>query len=295
VKAGLELLSSIGDALRSEGFKISLVFGAKVPILTFMKTCDDHSFKGDISFSNRLALRNTKLLATYANFDERVAPLGLAIKKWASTFGINNSAAHTFSSYALTIMLIHFLQRVEPPVLSNLQDNDEFQLQDEFVDGEHRVQFANPSEDYRFKFLRNFMSLGELFVGFFEYFGQFNFRDEVVQIRVHDKLWKMDKEWQRSAIAIEDPFDLNHNLTAGVRWAISLFIYKCLNVMQVEFRRPYNAFLQKDFNFESILFKRMIDTLNQNNRTGVSCHQCGKFGHTRNKCPRGQQQPKNAT
>jgi terminal uridylyltransferase len=79
-----------------------MVFGAKVPILTFKITRDSQILKGDISFENHLALQNTKLLAAYADFDERVAPLGLAIKKWASTCGINDASSHTFSSYGNT-------------------------------------------------------------------------------------------------------------------------------------------------------------------------------------------------
>jgi terminal uridylyltransferase len=122
----------------------------------------------------------------------------------------------------LTIMLIHYLQRVEPPVLPNLQCAETFKLEDEFLD-EHKVQFAQPTEDFRLEFSKNKTTMGELYVGFFEYFGgQFDFHDEVVQIRSKDKLYKMDKDWTRSEICIEDPFDLTHNLTSGIRTSSKL-------------------------------------------------------------------------
>jgi terminal uridylyltransferase len=114
-------------------------------------------------------------------------------------------------------MLIHYLQRVEPPVLPNFQDVDEFGLKKKLIN-DNEVQFAeNVSEDYRLSFLKNFMSLGELFVGFFDYFGRFDWYNEVLQIRTSQYIHKMDKGWFRLPISIEDPFLLTHNLTASIR------------------------------------------------------------------------------
>jgi terminal uridylyltransferase len=99
-KDGVKLLCNIGDALQEEGgFELNYVFAAKVPILRFKYSNGKEKFKADICFSNQLALFNTKMLATYASLDERIAPLGLAIKKWALTFGINDPSTHTLSSY----------------------------------------------------------------------------------------------------------------------------------------------------------------------------------------------------
>lgn len=125
-------------------------------------------------------------------------------------------ASHSFSSYALSIMLIHFLQHVKPPVLPYLQDVNEFAMEKILIN-DSEVQFAQPSSAYYKKFCKNKMSTGELFIKFFDYFGSFNWSDEVVQIRTKSKLFKMDKDWHRSPITIEDPFDLTHNLTACIR------------------------------------------------------------------------------
>lgn len=252
----------MGDALQAEGnFEVSYIFAAKVPILRLKYFNGDQRFKSDISFSNQLALLNTKMLATYASLDERVAPLGIAIKKWASVFGINDSASHTLSSYgkldyfeihlhgilALTIMLIHFLQRIQPAVLPYLQDVDEFGLTKELLDNEYEIQFAKPDEVYMKKFRKNRMTLGELYIAFFDYFGAFDWQDQVVQIRSPAKLWKLDKYWHRSAMTIEDPFDLSHNLVAGVRFAskltkklnqLNVFDFRCFMYLQVY---QYNA------------------------------------------------------
>ena len=114
-------------------------------------------------------------------------------------------------------MLISLCQRIQPPVLPYLQDNNEFGLTIELLDDEYEVQFAQPDAAHMKNFRKNNMTLGELYVAFFDYFGSFDWQDQVVQIRSPAQLWKFDKEWHRSSMAIEDPFDLAHNLVAGVR------------------------------------------------------------------------------
>lgn len=98
---------------------LRLVSGAKVPIVTFEDK--ENKIEVDISFYNCLALHNTELLCEYSNFDPRVAALGVAVKAWAKCFDLNDASVGTMSSYALTVMVINYLQRVEPPVLPILQ------------------------------------------------------------------------------------------------------------------------------------------------------------------------------
>merc|ERR1712130_1072164 len=54
--------------------------------------------------------------------DETLPVLVLCVKAWARRRGINDRSRGTFSSFALTLMLIHFLQRRQPPLLPSLQD-----------------------------------------------------------------------------------------------------------------------------------------------------------------------------
>jgi len=77
----------------------------------------------DISINNVLAVVNSQLVAEYVTLEERVRTLGLCLKSWASARGINDRSRGTLSSFALILMLIHFLQRrADPPVLPSLQD-----------------------------------------------------------------------------------------------------------------------------------------------------------------------------
>ena len=61
--------------------KILAIRTAKVPIVKFYHKA--FKLEGDISLYNTLALRNTKLLKTYANMDSRVQILGYTVKIFA--------------------------------------------------------------------------------------------------------------------------------------------------------------------------------------------------------------------
>ena len=153
-----------------------------MPIINFVYKHGSVLFHGDISSSNELALHNTRLLRQYTRLDTRVAPLGLAIKKWAKVFNVNDAAAGTLSSYALTIMLIHYLQNTEPAVLPSLQDGRKFELSDAFeIDGwEVRVAKEDSVEDALLVAPKNKAPLGALFCRFFDFYADFNFDVEVV-------------------------------------------------------------------------------------------------------------------
>ena len=57
-------------------------------------------------------------------FSKRVRPLVVAVKRWAKHHGINEARNQTLSSYALTLMVIHFLQAgVQPPVIQQSLKN----------------------------------------------------------------------------------------------------------------------------------------------------------------------------
>lgn len=81
--------------------------------------------KVDLGFGNTLGPHNTRLLATYAALDERVAPLGVGLKLWAGARGVNDASAHFLSSYSWILLAIWALQQpCTGPVLPCLQDPD---------------------------------------------------------------------------------------------------------------------------------------------------------------------------
>ena len=62
------------------------------------------------------------------------------------------------------------------------------------------------------------MDVGQLWLGFLDFFARWNDREMVVSIRQSRSLTKVEKEWSSPfpCIAIEDPFDLSRNLGAGL-------------------------------------------------------------------------------
>uniref|UniRef100_A0A0M3HZ34 RNA uridylyltransferase n=1 Tax=Ascaris lumbricoides TaxID=6252 RepID=A0A0M3HZ34_ASCLU len=167
---------------------------AKVPIVKFKYEDTLYHFESDLSLYNALALENTRLLREYSEIDKRVRPLGTMLKKWSSYCGIRGASCGKLSSYALIVMLIHFLQRTTPPVLPFLQQG-------------WKVENAE--------------STSQLWLGFLGYYAKhFDFESMVVQIRMSEPVNKLQKRWLWRPMAIEDPFDLDHNLSNGVHWDI---------------------------------------------------------------------------
>ncbi|EQC26676.1 hypothetical protein SDRG_15514 [Saprolegnia diclina VS20] len=92
---------------------------ARIPIVMFKDATS--GIDCDICVENALALRNTRLLRTYALADPRVRILAYFVKYWVKTREMNNAAQGTLSSYGYLLLLIHYLQRTSPPVLPVLQ------------------------------------------------------------------------------------------------------------------------------------------------------------------------------
>ncbi|NXV96674.1 STPAP polymerase, partial [Calonectris borealis] len=123
--------------------RVRAVPAARRPVVKF---CHKQSgLAGDVSVDNRLALLNTRFLRLCAQADERVRPLVYAVRLWAKRQGLagegggggvlpgppgERGAALTSSSpgnpagggpllnnYALTLLVLFFLQTRSPPVL----------------------------------------------------------------------------------------------------------------------------------------------------------------------------------
>ena len=76
----------------------------------------------------RLAIRNTELIKAYAALDDRIRPLAITLKNWGAAKRLTGSGSHQISNYALVLMLLHFLQRTQPPVVPVLQISPENEI-----------------------------------------------------------------------------------------------------------------------------------------------------------------------
>jgi terminal uridylyltransferase len=137
--------------------------------------------------------------------------------------------------------MIHYLQRCNPPVLPVLQqmihaqtgdgpNMDKYRIRDwdtyfhtnddnELVSAVRaRTVFHSMLERVQMHWTRNQMTVSELWIGFLRYFCEVFDYASVVQIRLNTdvELTKFEKCWSGKPFAIEDPFDLNHNLAGGL-------------------------------------------------------------------------------
>ncbi|KAK5053280.1 hypothetical protein LTR84_002254 [Exophiala bonariae] len=197
----------------------------------------------DINFSNFVAIHNSALLRTYHDFDSRVADLGFFVKVWAKARDINTPYRGTLSSYGYILMVLHYLMNVaRPPVIPNLQalaKTEDGWFPDrpvELFEG-FDIRFLRGSkelEEVRSTMPKNLESTGQLLRGFFHYYATregFHWMHDVISIRERTgRMTKAQKGWTeakwsqqsnsqvrlRYLLAIEDPFEIEHNIARTV-------------------------------------------------------------------------------
>eukprot|EP00928_Gymnodinium_smaydae_P079982 TRINITY_DN63795_c0_g1_i1.p1 TRINITY_DN63795_c0_g1~~TRINITY_DN63795_c0_g1_i1.p1 ORF type:complete len:470 (-),score=53.26 TRINITY_DN63795_c0_g1_i1:216-1580(-) len=200
-----------GELRRSKTHKVEPRFGAQVPILRWapvrpgMVACD-------VSVNNILAVANSRLLGAYSALDPRVRVLGLCLKAWAQARGINDRSRGTLSSFAIALMLIHFLQRRSPPILPSLQDIAFSRCHPPAlvsgVDCRYATDAAQISEelsDLRAGQAPNNESVGQLLVEFMWHFGH-AYRHGIIRIRDTRSLLPPGDE-SGCYLVVDNPFE----------------------------------------------------------------------------------------
>uniref|UniRef100_A0A8C5R7R4 Terminal uridylyl transferase 4 n=1 Tax=Leptobrachium leishanense TaxID=445787 RepID=A0A8C5R7R4_9ANUR len=258
---------------------------AKVPIVKFEHK--DSAMEGDISLYNTLAQYNTRMLATYAAIDPRVKYLGYAVKFFAKRCDIGDASRGSLSSYAYILMVLYFLQQRNPPVIPVLQEiYDGQETPKRMVDGWNAFFFDNTEElKNRFPSLgQNKECVGKLWLGFLRFYTEeFDFKEYVISIRQKKLLTTFEKQWTSKCIAIEDPFDLNHNLGAGVSRKMTIFIMKAFINGRKLFGTPYYPLIGHE---DEYFFDSKVLTDGEHAPNDRCCRVCGKIGHYMKDCPK---------
>ena len=173
----------------------------------------------DITVQNILPIINTKLIRCYSLYDQRFHILGIFLKFWVKKNQIHGALDKFLSSYALLILIIHYLQTIiEPKVLPILQQVQNKKKDYIYHNGEKEI-LTNLyfEEDYNEikKYMRivncdeeNECSVVELLVGFFEYYA-YKYNHYMISISRSDKI-AVDKN-ETIAFPLEDPFDIGYN------------------------------------------------------------------------------------
>lgn len=199
-----------------------LVIHAKVPILRFRDRCT--GVEVDLNVNNAVGLRNTRLLQCYAQLDNRVSPLVLAVKAWATGRDINQAKDGTLSSYSLALMVIQYLQcGTEPAVLPSLQ-----KMQPDRFRNDGDVRLLRLGEEQPQWQSTNTQSLGALFVGFLNFYAnRFSFSRSCISVRLGAPLSRVEAVAHRTPgagrsqwkyICVEEPFDQTNTARAVYDW-----------------------------------------------------------------------------
>ncbi|KAG8505065.1 Terminal uridylyltransferase 7 [Galemys pyrenaicus] len=259
---------------------------AKVPIVKFFHLRS--GLEVDISLYNTLALHNTRLLSAYSAIDPRVKYLCYTMKVFTKMCDIGDASRGSLSSYAYTLMVLYFLQQRNPPVIPVLQEIYKGEKKPEiFVDGWNIYFFDQINElpAYWPEFGKNTESVGQLWLGLLRFYTEeFDFKEYVISIRRKSLLTTFKKQWTSKYIVIEDPFDLNHNLGAGLSRKMTNFIMKAFINGRRVFGIPVKGF-PKDYSKMEYFFDPDVLTEGELAPNDRCCRICGKIGHFMKDCP----------
>jgi len=285
----IQIIEQLADKIkRMAGVKnVLAITSAKVPIV---KLFYHHlEVDADISLYNVLARENTKLLSLYSELDPRVRTLGYMVKLFAKACDIGDASRGSLSSYAYILMMIYFLQQTEPAVIPVIQEMHDGPKPENIVDGWNAWFQSDKTIINKWK-TKNKCSLGVLWIKFLSFYaGEWDDQKLVVSIRQKKPLTKFEKMWNSSCIAIEDPFELSHNLGVGISRRMNIYIKKTFIKARSLFGNPrpeLHRFIPRGYRSHQDFFfdvRLLTDGPPPNDR---GCRICGKIGHLMADCPR---------
>ncbi|XP_068461077.1 terminal uridylyltransferase 7 isoform X2 [Clinocottus analis] len=285
----ISVIESLARMLRKHpGLKNILpITTAKVPIVKFYHVRT--GLEGDISLYNTLALHNTHLLALYAAIDRRVKILCYVMKVFAKMCDIGDASRGSLSSYAYTLMVLFFLQQRDTPVIPVLQEIYDGKKKPEVLVDGWNVYFFDDLKALPGRWPqhgKNTETVGELWLGLLRFYTEdFDFREHVICLRQRGRLTTFNKQWTSKYIVIEDPFDLNHNLGAGLSRKMTNFIMKAFINGRTVFGTPVKVFPPVYPSKMEYFFDPAVLTEGEVAPNDRCCRICGKIGHFMKDCP----------
>ncbi|KAM9199281.1 poly(A) RNA polymerase, mitochondrial isoform 1-T2 [Mergus octosetaceus] len=208
-----KILSVIGDCLDNFGpgcMSIQKILNARCPLVKFAH--QPTGFQCDLSVSNSIAIRSSELLYIYGTLDPRVRALVFSLRCWARVHGLTNSVPGTWiTNFSLTMMVMFFLQKRSPPIIPTLDQLKELaDEKDKHIIGGYDCSFV--SDLSKINPTKNTETLDELLCDFFEYFGNFDFRKNSLNLRRGKEVNKPES----SPLYIWNPFEQDLNISKNV-------------------------------------------------------------------------------
>jgi len=230
--------------LQIQGFTIGkLISEATVPILKLTYTYPNDNrnhIAVDLSVNNGLPLYNTLLLKRYSDLSDGIAKLAAEVKTWAKQNDLHGADRNRFSSYALNLMTLFYLQA--RGFLPCLQTKEGIGVNPTFKEtpagSEADVSMQSDGLVRRYRSLlyinKNSFSL-KSFLEF--YVNDFQWGKDVVSVRLGKKVTISElpnlkvkpASWRaQAAIFIEDPFATERNLGSCCDEQTMANLFKCM-------------------------------------------------------------------
>ncbi|XP_025786327.1 poly(A) RNA polymerase, mitochondrial [Puma concolor] len=208
-----KILSVIGECLDHFGpgcVGVQKILNARCPLVRFSHQAS--GFQCDLTTNNRIALKSSELLYIYGALDSRVRALVFSIRCWARAHSLTSSIPGSWiTNFSLTMMVIFFLQRRSPPILPTLDSLKTLaDAEDKCVIEGHNCTFVRDLN--KIKPSGNTETLELLLKEFFEYFGNFAFNKNSINIRQGREQNKPES----SPLHIQNPFETSLNISKNV-------------------------------------------------------------------------------
>ncbi|XP_007188490.2 poly(A) RNA polymerase, mitochondrial [Balaenoptera acutorostrata] len=208
-----KILSVIGECLDHFGpgcVGVQKILNARCPLVRFSHQAS--GFQCDLTTNNRIALKSSELLYIYGALDSRVRALVFSIRCWARAHSLTSSIPGAWiTNFSLTVMVIFFLQRRSPPILPTLDYLKTLaDAEDKCIIEGHNCTFVRDFN--RIKPSGNTETLELLLKEFFEYFGNFAFNKNSINIRQGREQNKPES----SPLHIQNPFETSLNISKNV-------------------------------------------------------------------------------
>lgn len=214
--------------------------------------------------SFRRGVYGTEILYLCCQLESRLRPLIFCLRWWADIMGVTKRHAGPWiKNYGMNLMTIFYLQQLKDPVLppliqiSSLDRIKEINTDASFIGDVRRIDFRTTNTD----------SVGELLVGFFKYFAQFDFGKNAMCVDQAITVEKVDpsaidvidlygtenaatnvsrKEFHRLKKAIDNTslieLELDHNRRNETDpWGIVQFFQKCEETSSFKFKKINKA------------------------------------------------------
>lgn len=158
--------------------QIQPIPSARVPIVKFV-----HRSTGihcDMSFKNRASSCNTKFIRMCVGSDKRIRPVMVTIRYFAKKYDLAGGGGKMrMSNYALTMMIIFYLQQIDNPLLHPVSVYQE-DVEPDLISG-WNCAFTREDDLHLLPRLpQNNLNVLQLVTGFFTFYAAYNFKDLII-------------------------------------------------------------------------------------------------------------------